>query len=136
MLVIRWCLDGIRIAQLAVEDGIGGLTACRYVHEDIDVLTACAPEMAEAIAEAKAAGHGHLNLHSGWWPPTAAPTPGPNEADLRWSGKHKHHGGNIRTLSDPTGWPIWASDVRPSREHDVTCAKAAGLMPALRMPVK
>jgi hypothetical protein len=64
-------------------------------------------------------------------------------------------------LSDPDGWPIWVSGVRPGREHDVTCAKAAsGLIgaieqaaaegiltltglgyegaagPALRMPVK
>jgi hypothetical protein len=58
--------------------------------------------------------------------------PGPNGADLRRSGKHKHHGGNVQALSDPTGWPIWVSGVRPGREHDTTCAKAAaGLMPAL-----
>ncbi len=35
-------------------------------------------------------------------------------------------------LSDPSGWPIWVSDVRPGRDHDTTCARAAaGLMPAL-----
>ena len=35
-------------------------------------------------------------------------------------------------LSDPTGWPVWVSGVRPGREHDTTCAKAAaGLIPAL-----
>jgi fatty-acid desaturase len=31
---------------------------------------------------------------------------GPNGADLWWSGKHRHHGGNIQVLSDPTGFPI------------------------------
>jgi len=25
---------------------------------------------------------------------------------LWWSGKHKHHGGNVQALSDPDGWPI------------------------------
>ena len=58
--------------------------------------------------------------------------PGPNGADLWWSGKHKRHGGNIQVLSDTDGRPIWVSGVRPGREHDVTCVKAAaGLMPAL-----
>lgn len=51
-------------------------------------------------------------------------TPGPNGADLWWSGKHKHHGGNVHVLSIPDGWPLWTSDVHPGREHDTTCAKA------------
>lgn len=35
-------------------------------------------------------------------------------------------------LPDPNGWPISVSDVRPGREHDATCAKAAaGLVDAL-----
>ena len=50
---------------------------------------------------------------------------GPNDADLWWSGKHRHHGGNIQVLADPAGFPIWVSGVRPAREHDTTCAKAA-----------
>jgi hypothetical protein len=58
--------------------------------------------------------------------------PGPNGADLWWSGKHKHHGGNIQVLSYPDGFPCWVSDVRPDREHDTTCAKKADeLLPAL-----
>jgi hypothetical protein len=59
-------------------------------------------------------------------------TPGPNGSDLWWSGKHKHHGGNIQVLSGPDGWPLWTSGVRPGREHDTTCAKAEPhLLPAL-----
>jgi DDE superfamily endonuclease len=59
-------------------------------------------------------------------------TKGPNGADLWWSGKHRHHGGNIQVLSDPDGFPGWVSEVRPGREHDTTCAKAApGLLGAL-----
>jgi hypothetical protein len=45
--------------------------------------------------------------------------------DLWWSGKHKHHGGNIQVVvSSPDGWPLLTSDVRPGREHDLTAAKA------------
>jgi hypothetical protein len=39
-------------------------------------------------------------------------------------GKHCHHGGNIQVISSPDGWPLWTSDVRPGREHDLTCLKA------------
>jgi hypothetical protein len=60
--VIRWYLDGTRLAQLAADNRIGGSTAYRYLHEGIDVLAALAPDLATAISAAKAAGHGHLNL--------------------------------------------------------------------------
>lgn len=64
VLVIRLFLDGTRIAQLAVDNGIGGSTAYRYVHEGIDVLAACAPEMAEAMAAAKS--RQSRTSESGW----------------------------------------------------------------------
>lgn len=51
--------------------------------------------------------------------------PGPTAGvDLWWSGKHRHHGGNIQIGSAPDGWPLWTSDVRPGREHDTTAARA------------
>ena len=38
----------------------------------------------------------------------------------------------LHSLSDPTGWPLWTSDVRPDREHDTTCDRAAkGLIAGL-----
>jgi hypothetical protein len=54
--------------------------------------------------------------------------PGPTvtdsrQVDLWWSGKHHHHGGNVQVLTAPDGWPLWTSNVRPGREHDVTCAR-------------
>ena len=52
-------------------------------------------------------------------------TPGPTRGvDLWWSGKHHHHGGNIQVVSAPDGWPLWTSDVRPGREHDMSAARA------------
>jgi DDE superfamily endonuclease len=57
-------------------------------------------------------------------------TPGPNEADLWWSGKHKHHGGNVQVISAPDGWPLWTFDVRPGREHNMTCARTHGVIEA------
>jgi hypothetical protein len=43
---------------------------------------------------------------------------------LWWSGKHHHHGGNIQVVSAPDEWPLWTSDVRPGREHDMSAARA------------
>jgi DDE superfamily endonuclease len=47
--------------------------------------------------------------------------------DLWWSGKHKHHGGNVQVVSAPDGWPLWmplwTSEVCPGREHDITAAR-------------
>lgn len=132
VLVLRWFLDGTRVRQLATDNAIGRSTAYDYLHEGIDVLAAQAPDLTAALEEAQAAGSGHLNLDGTVIRTDRVGTPGPSGADLWWSGKHKHHGGNIQVLSDPDGFPLWTSPVRPGREHDTTCAKAAdGLLAAL-----
>jgi hypothetical protein len=132
VLVLRWFLDGTRVRQLATDNTISRSTAYDYLHEGINVLAVQAPDLATALAEAKAANSGHLNLDGTVIRTDRIGTPGPNGADLWWSGKHKHHGGNIQVLSDPGGFPLWTSPVRPGREHDTTCAKAAeGLLAAL-----
>jgi DDE superfamily endonuclease len=132
VLVLRWFLDGTRVRQLATDNHIGKSTAYAYLHEGIDVLAARAPDLADALAAAKDAGSTHLNLDGTVIRTDRIHTPGPGGADLWWSGKHKHHGGNIQVLSDPDGWPLWTSGVRPGREHDTTCAKAAvGLLETL-----
>ncbi len=37
MLILRWFLDGTRLAQLAADNDIGRSTAYRYLHKGIDV---------------------------------------------------------------------------------------------------
>ncbi|WP_017578588.1 IS5/IS1182 family transposase [Nocardiopsis kunsanensis] len=132
VLIIRWFLNATRPAQLATDNAIGKSTVHTYLHEGIDVLAARAPDLEQALDQAQQAGVGHLNLDGTVVRTDRVRTPGPNRADLWWSGKHKHHGGNIQVLSAPDGWPLWTSGVRPGREHDTTCAKAeADLLPAL-----
>jgi hypothetical protein len=58
-------------------------------------------------------------------------TPGLNGADLRWSGKHKDHGGYVKVISAPDGWPLWVSDVRSGHVHDMTCARHHGVVDRL-----
>lgn len=131
VLVLRWFVDGTRVAQLARDNGISNPTAYRYLHEGLTVLSDHAPDLATALERAFAAGYTHLNLDGTVVRTDRVAAPGPNGADLWWSGKHRHHGGNVQVISAPDGWPLWVSPVRPGREHDTTCARAHGLIDAL-----
>ncbi|GGR77441.1 hypothetical protein GCM10010169_22120 [Micromonospora fulviviridis] len=106
-------------------------TAYRYLHEGLTVLADHAPDLSTALERAAAAGYTHINLDGTVIRTDRVAAPGPNGADLWWSGKHKHHGGNVQDISAPDGWPIWVSPVRPGREHDTTCARTHGLVDAL-----
>jgi hypothetical protein len=78
-----------------------------------------------ALLAAKAAGHTHVIVDGTLIHTDRISTPGPTTGvDLWWSGKHKHHGGNIQVVSAPDGWPLWTSDVRSGREHDMSAARA------------
>jgi hypothetical protein len=131
VLVLRWFLDGTRVKQPATDNAISVKTAYRYLHEGIDLLAGHAPDLHEALEAAKAAGLTHVNLDGVVIATDRVKTPGPGTADLWWSGKHKHHGGNIQVISAPDGWPLWTSPVRPGREHDMTCARTHKIIDAL-----
>jgi len=137
ILVVRWFCDATRVAQLAVDNQIGLSTAYRYLHEGIDVLAAVAPGLHGALLAARTAGHAHVHLDGTLVRTDRSKAVGPTvvhgkTVDLWWSGKHHHHGGNVQVITAPDGWPLWVSDVRPGREHDVTCARAhSGLLDVL-----
>src|SRR3954470_8354087 len=132
VLVLRWFLDGTRLAQLAGDNRIGRSTAYRYLHEGIDVLAAPAPGLRGALLAARAAGPTHVQVDGTLIRTDRCHVPGPTaradgsgrRVDLWWSGKHAAHGGNIQVVTAPDGWPIWTSPVRPGREHDTTCLRA------------
>jgi hypothetical protein len=140
VLILRWFLDGIRLAQLAADNAVSGSTAYRYLHEGIDALAAAAPGLRGALLAARAAGHSHVHVDGTLIRTDRCSAPGPTvrrgrsqaRVDLWWSGKHAAHGGNVQVLTTPDGWPIWTSPVRPGREHDTTCLRAhAEVLPAL-----
>ena len=62
VLVLRWFVDGTRLAQLAANNRIGRSTAYRYLHEGIDVLADRAPGLRGALLAARAAGHAHVTV--------------------------------------------------------------------------
>src|SRR5882724_9875101 len=125
VLVLRWFLDDARMSGLARDNAIASSTAYDYRDEGIAVLAARRPSLHGALLAAKAAGHSHVIVDGTLIYTDRIGTPGPTPGvDLWWSGKHSHHGGNIQVLSTPDGWPLWTSEVRPGREHDVTCLRA------------
>jgi DDE superfamily endonuclease len=125
VLVLRWLFDDTRMTQLARDNTIGLSTAYDYRDEAITVLAADKPSLHGALLAAKAAGHTHVILDGTLICTDRISTPGPTRGvDLWWSGKHRHHGGNIQVVSAPDGWPLWTSPVRPGREHDTTAARA------------
>jgi hypothetical protein len=124
VLALRWLFDDTRLSQLARDNNIGLSTAYAYRDEAIAVLAARQPSLHGALLAAKAAGHTHVLLDGTLIHTDRIATPGPTRGvDLWWSGKHRHHGGNIQVVSAPDGWPLWTSDVRPGREHDTTAAR-------------
>src|SRR5215218_5312401 len=132
VLVLRWFVDGTRLAQLAVDNRIGRSTAYRYLHEGIDVLAERAPGLRGALLAARAAGHPHVTVDGTLIRIDRCHAPGPTaradrperRVDLWWSGKHAAHGGNVQVIAAPDGWPLWTSPVRPGREHDTIALRA------------
>ena len=133
VLVIRWFLDGTRVAQLAGDNAIGKSTAYTYLHEGIGVLAAHAPGLEAALLAAKMAGYAHVNIDGTVIEIDRCRTPGPTPGvDLWWSAKCDNHGGNVQVITAPDGWPLWTSQVRPGREHDTTALREhAEVLPLL-----
>jgi hypothetical protein len=57
VLIIRWFLDGTRVAQLAIDNAISRSTTYDYLYEGIDVLAAHTPGLESALLAAKMAGY-------------------------------------------------------------------------------
>jgi len=125
VLVLRWFLDDTRMSGLARDNGISSSTAYAYRDEGIAVLEALVPSLHGALLAARIAGYAYVIVDGTLIRTDRISTPGPTVGvDLWWSGKHKHHGGNVQVVSAPDGWPLWTSGVRPGREHDMSAARA------------
>jgi hypothetical protein len=77
VLILRWFLDGTRVAQLAADNAISRSTGYEYLHEGINVLAAQAPGLHGALLAAKAAGYSHVNIDGTLIATDRVSTPGP-----------------------------------------------------------
>jgi hypothetical protein len=134
VLGLRWFRQRADVTALGRDHGVSRATAYRYLDEVIDVLADHAPDLHDALDQAKSAGLSHLILDGKIFSAdrtgeTTISVKG-KRIDVWYSGKTHGQGGNIQALSAPDGFPLWVSDVEPASVHDLTAARTH-VLPAL-----
>lgn len=130
VMVLRWFRDATDLRVLARDAQVSIATGYRYLHEAIDVIAAHAPDLHDVLAQALHEDWSFVCLDGTLIPSTRCSAPSKAGHDMWYSGKHKQHGGNIQVVADPSGYPVWVSDVEPGSTHDITAARAH-VLPAL-----
>lgn len=115
---------------LARDAGICQATGYRYLHEGIDVLAECAPDLHEVLRRCHDEGIGHVILDGTLIVCDRVAGAGAASNDLWYSGKHHMFGGNLEVLAAPDGTPLWIFEVEPGSVHDMAAARTHAL-PAL-----
>lgn len=123
-LVLRWFRDDAPIRILAAEATLAISTAYRYLHEAIEVIAEQAPDLHDVLEQAKREGWPHLVLDGTLIHIDRVGERNDDGHHLWYSGKHQIQGGNVQILADPTGFPVWSSEVEPGSTHDITAARA------------
>jgi hypothetical protein len=127
VLGLRWFRDRTAIPALARDNRISRATGYRYIDEVIEVLAAQAPDLHQALHQARNDGAVYVILDGKLFTcdriseKTTSVTG--TEIDRWYSGKHHQQGGNIQALATPEGFPIWVSPVEPGSVHDITAAQ-------------
>jgi DDE superfamily endonuclease len=103
-------------------------TAYRYLHEALDVIAAHAPGLDDVLD--RAAGLPFLCLDGTLIPTDRIAARAERGHHLWYSGKHHAFGGNVQVIFDPTGFPLWVSQVYPGSTHDLIAAREL-VLPAL-----
>ncbi len=110
-------------AQLGAGFGISQATAWRYVDEVLGVLASWAPGLHEALT---GLGEGDRVIVDG----TLSPIDRIRADEPYYSQKHRKHGMNVQVIAAPNGAPLWFSRATPGRTHDLTAARAHGIVQA------
>jgi DDE superfamily endonuclease len=131
LLALRWFRDRTRPVRLAADHAISRATAYRYIDEAVDVLSAQAPGLDEALERALADGVPYVILDGKIFETdrlgeTVTSAKG-EEIDAWHSGKKHRPGANVQAVMLPSGLPAWASGAEPGHVHDITAARASAL---------
>jgi hypothetical protein len=110
-------------SQLGAGFGVSQATAWRYVVETLDVLAGWAPGLHEART---GLGEGDHVIVDG----TLIPIDRIRADEPYYSMKHCKHGMNVQVIVRPDGTPLWFSRATPGRTHDLTAARAHGIVQA------
>jgi transposase len=129
LLAVAHLRKGETYADLATGFGIGTTTVFRYIHEALEVLTALAPSLHDAVAVAIRKA---FVIVDGTLLRIDRIGMGSGRDRPYYSGKHKAHGVNVQVIADPAGRLIWASPALPGARHDMGAAREHGMLDALR----
>lgn len=123
LLVLAHLRKNETLAQVGAGFGVSEATAWRYVDETLEVLAAWAPGLREALV---GLGEGDFVIVDG----TLIPTDRIAADEPYYSQKHRKHGMNVQVVAAPDGTPLWFSRALPGRTHDLTAARAHGIVQA------
>jgi DDE superfamily endonuclease len=127
LFVLAWFRKREDIAVLGKGFGISRATAYRYHDEAVRVLAEQAPDLHQALQQAKENGRAYVILDGKVFSADRClektTSVKGDLIDLWYCGKAHEHGGNIQALSAPNGVPLWVSDVVPGSVHDLTAAR-------------
>jgi hypothetical protein len=134
VLALHWFRDRTRTESLGRDHGVSRATVCRYVAEAVDVLSAQAPGLPEALERAMADGVPYVILDGKIFETDRCSEPLTSvkgeQIDAWYSGKGRRHGRNVQAVTRPDGRPLWAGAAEPGSVHDITAARVHAL-PAL-----
>lgn len=135
LLALVWFRNQGDIALVGAGFGVSRATAYRYRDEAVDVLAEQAPDLHEALEQVADQGWSHVVVDGKVFRTdrcAETTTSAKGETINTWySGKHRAPGGNVQAVMRPDGLPIWVSEVLPGHLHDITCARAVGVLGAL-----
>lgn len=127
-MVLRHFRDGTDPAILARDHGIGRPTGYRYIDEATAVLAGQAPDLHHTLQQAHQAGVPHPVLDGKMIPTDRCLAKTMcvkgKSIDPWYSGKVRHHGGNVQGTMEPDGFPLFLSDVEPGSVNDLPAARS------------
>ena len=131
VLALRWFRDRTRIQALGRDHGVSRATACRYVAEAVDVLSARAPGLAEALERALAEGMAYVILDGKLFGTDAcagtAQSARGGEISLWYSGRRRRYGAGVQAVMHPGGLPLWTGPAAPGSVPDIDAARTTAL---------
>ncbi|MGC0407313.1 hypothetical protein RKD31_000556 [Streptomyces sp. SAI-163] len=120
LLTLVYLRKNETFSQLGAGFGISQATAWRYMDEALDVLASWVPGLHEALT---GLGEGDHVIVDG----TLIPIDRIHADEPYYSMKHRI---NVQVITRPDGTPLWFSRARPGRTHDLTAARAHGIVQA------